>query len=160
MNINWFPSIITNLAFMFFISLTSATFFSSFANFRLSLSIGAAILIITPLFLHFSKEGISASSFLFTPSFVVTIVIVFSASLIIISIWLFMFCLPLMLPLKSEGSTNFIPWVNRVLNSPRISSSFKVSNLFDLSCAFLIKFFLTLSTTSSGFNAINHMFLI
>ncbi len=65
--------------------LISAIFLKSLATFILLLSIGAAILTLTPLFLHFSKLGINASIFLFNPSFVVTITTVFSASLIIMS---------------------------------------------------------------------------
>ena len=56
--------------------LTSATFDNFFATALLLSSIGAAIRILTPRFLAFSKTGASASNFLLIPGAVVTIVIV------------------------------------------------------------------------------------
>src|SRR3989338_1937981 len=66
-----------------------------------------------------------------------------------------MFCLPLKLPDRSAGSTYLTPLVNKEDNSSRTSSPFNFSSLLLFSCACAIKFFLTLSTTSSGFKATN-----
>jgi len=66
-----------------------------------------------------------------------------------------MFCLPLSAPDRSVGSMNLIPSENSVLNSPRTSSPFSLSSLFDFSFALVIRFFFTRSITSSGFSATN-----
>jgi len=66
-----------------------------------------------------------------------------------------MFCRPLSAPERSVGSTNLIPSENSVFNSSRTSLPFSFSSLFDLSFAVTIRFFFTLSITSSGFSAMN-----
>jgi len=81
MNISCSLSININLARRSLTSLTSATFAKSDATCLFSGVIGAAILIITPLFFAFSRDGNRTSSFLLSPSAVVTSVIVFCASL-------------------------------------------------------------------------------
>jgi len=85
MNINCSLSTIMNRALRLSTSLTSATFVKSFATCLFSSVIGAAIRIVTPRFFAFSMDGNSISSFRFSPSAVVTIVIVFCASLMSIS---------------------------------------------------------------------------
>ena len=77
MNISCSLSIIINLARNPWTSRTSATLEKSFASFLFPSVIGAAILIVTPRFFAFSKLGRRISSFLFSPSAVVTRVIVF-----------------------------------------------------------------------------------
>jgi len=88
MNISCSLSIIRNRALRDSTFLTSATFVNSFAICLFSSLIGAAIRIVTPRFLAFSSDGNRTSSFRLSPSAVVTSVIVFCASLIIMSIWL------------------------------------------------------------------------
>ena len=67
---------------------TSPTFAKSFATCLFSSLIGAAIRIMTPRFFAFSNDGSRISSFRFSPSLVVTSVIVFWASLTSMSKWL------------------------------------------------------------------------
>jgi len=81
MNISCSLSINMNLALRLPASLTSATFEKSFATCLFSSVIGAAILIVTPRFFAFSKEGRRTSSFRLSPSAVVMSVIVVCASL-------------------------------------------------------------------------------
>ena len=88
MNISCSLSIIMNRALSDSTFFTSATFEKSFAICLLSSSIGAAIRIVTPRFFAFSKDGSRISSFRFSPSLVVTSVIVFCASRTSISRWL------------------------------------------------------------------------
>ena len=77
-----------NLALREPVLLISATFEKSFAICMFSSVIGAAILIVTPRFFAFSKLGKRTSSFLFSPSSVVTSVMVFCASRTSMSRWL------------------------------------------------------------------------
>ena len=81
MNIICSLSISMNLALREPVLLISATFEKSFAICMFSSVIGAAILIVTPRFFAFSKDGRRISNFRFSPSLVVTSVIVFCASL-------------------------------------------------------------------------------
>ena len=66
-----------------------------------------------------------------------------------------MFCRPFSAPDRSVGSTNLIPSENMLFSSPRTSSPFSFSSLFDLSFAVIMRFFFTRSITSSGFRATN-----
>ncbi len=154
-NISCSPSTIINRAFSDSTFLTSATFEKSFATCLFSSVIGAAILIVTPLFFAFSNEGSSTSSFRLSPSAVVTSVMVFCASLTNISRWLWMFCRPFSAPDRFDGSMYLIPSVKSPLSSSRTSLPFSFSSLFDFSFAVITRFFFTRSITSSGFSAMN-----